>query len=103
MYTKVDYDERVCHKCRKSFKPKTKRSLFCSENCRRRVRKHPYKKFRKSYCEECLWIPVHNCQLDVDHIDGNSKNDDPANLRTLCANCHRLKTYIQEDFRGPQK
>jgi 5-methylcytosine-specific restriction endonuclease McrA len=36
-------------------------------------------------------------QLDVDHIDGNHANDDPSNLQTLCANCHRLKTQVNAD------
>lgn len=27
-------------------------------------------------------------------IDGNHKNDAPSNLQTLCANCHRLKTFL---------
>lgn len=27
--------------------------------------------------------------LDVDHTDGNNKNDHPSNLRFLCPNCHR--------------
>jgi 5-methylcytosine-specific restriction endonuclease McrA len=35
--------------------------------------------------------------LDVDHIDGDRFNNDPANLQTLCANCHRLKTHLAGD------
>ena len=27
--------------------------------------------------------------LDLDHIDGNNKNNFPSNLRLLCPNCHR--------------
>jgi len=27
--------------------------------------------------------------LDLDHIDGNNKNNKPDNLRLLCPNCHR--------------
>lgn len=27
--------------------------------------------------------------LDIDHIDGDPKNNDPANWRFLCPNCHR--------------
>lgn len=27
--------------------------------------------------------------LDLDHIDGNNKNNYPNNLRLLCPNCHR--------------
>lgn len=57
-----------------------------------------YKSFKKGYCEECGFSPVHSCQLDVDHVDGNHWNDEPSNLRTLCANCHRLKTYLNKDW-----
>jgi len=28
--------------------------------------------------------------LDIDHIDGNNKNNLPSNLRLLCPNCHRM-------------
>lgn len=52
----------------------------------------PYLKYRKDFCERCGFIPEHECQLDVDHIDDNHKNNDPTNLKTLCANCHRLKS-----------
>lgn len=27
--------------------------------------------------------------LDLDHIDGNNKNNIPSNVRLLCPNCHR--------------
>ncbi len=54
-----------------------------------------YRTHKKTFCESCGFIPEHKCQLDVDHIDGNHKNDDISNLQTLCANCHRLKTHKQ--------
>lgn len=57
-----------------------------------------YRSHKKNYCEECDFVPVHPCQLDVDHMDGNHSNDADDNLRTLCANCHRLKTYLQKDW-----
>lgn len=60
--------------------------------------KFPYRKYKKDTCEHCGFIPVHKVQLDVDHIDGNHKNNNPTNLQTLCANCHRLKTYLNEDW-----
>jgi len=55
-------------------------------------------KFKKNSCEECGFVPLHSCQLDVDHIDGDRKNNKPENLKTLCANCHRLKTFKSRDF-----
>jgi len=57
----------------------------------------PYRIHKKDYCERCNFKPEHPCQLDVDHIDGNSKNNELENLQTLCANCHRLKTYQSKD------
>lgn len=56
-----------------------------------------YTKHKKDYCEECGFVAVHRVQLDVDHIDGNHHNNDPENLQTLCANCHRLKTHVNND------
>jgi hypothetical protein len=52
-----------------------------------------YKKHKKDHCERCGFIAEHSCQLDVDHKDGNHKNHELSNLQTLCANCHRIKTY----------
>lgn len=54
-------------------------------------------KHKKTCCEHCGFVALHPCQLDVDHVDGNRDNDDPSNFRTLCANCHRLKTQLQKD------
>lgn len=68
---------------------------FCSKiiyNSKNGNRKIGYKKHKKESCEQCGFIPVHMCQLDVDHIDGDRTNNDLSNLQTLCSNCHRLKT-----------
>ena len=54
---------------------------------------------KKDKCENCGFTPIHMCQLDVDHIDGNHKNNNISNLQTLCSNCHRLKTYVNKDWR----
>ena len=53
-----------------------------------------YRRYKKNKCESCGFIPIHACQLDVDHIDNDHKNNDLSNLKTLCANCHRLKTHL---------
>ena len=65
---------------------------------RRNLSKRPYRIHLKKSCEMCGFMPQHEIQMDIDHIDGNSKNNDLSNLQTLCANCHRLKTFINRDF-----
>jgi hypothetical protein len=55
----------------------------------------PYLQFRKTFCEECGFIPKYICQLEIYHVDGNKLNNKIINLRTLCANCHRLISYEQ--------
>jgi hypothetical protein len=57
-----------------------------------------YRLYKKDKCEMCGFVPKHPCQLDVDHKDGSKKNNSVENLQTLCANCHRLKTYIHKDY-----
>ena len=62
-------------------------------------RKSPYRRRHlKTYCETCGFVAVNKCQLDLDHIDGNHKNNNPSNFQTLCANCHRLKAYINKEW-----
>lgn len=60
-------------------------------------RRMPTRVVKKKCCETCGFITEHQCQLDIDHIDGNHKNNDLENLQTLCANCHRLKTIKNGD------
>lgn len=61
-------------------------------------RKKPWQQYKKDSCKRCGFIPVWKGQLDVDHIDGDKTHNDPANLQTLCANCHRLKTHENRDY-----
>ena len=85
--------------------------------------KHPYLKYRKSYCENqdgrlgfnCTFVPPTREQLtlmpnvetsfrgwlQVDHIDGNHKNNKEQNLQTLCACCHTIKTAVFKDYATP--
>lgn len=67
---------------------------------KKRLRFRPWTAFKKDSCERCGFIPEHTSQLDVDHIDGNNQNNDPKNLQTLCANCHRLKTVHNQDWKN---
>lgn len=71
--------------------------------------KHPYRKHRKDHCEnrdgrlgyKCNYKIRHTAQLQVDHVDGNPRNNKVKNLQTLCANCHTYKTHVHRDYATP--
>ncbi len=49
---------------------------------------------KKQYCEECGWAKQSNdgrIPLELDHINGDRKDNRLKNLRILCPNCHSLK------------
>jgi hypothetical protein len=52
--------------------------------------KYGYLLHKKPQCEACGFIAADKCQLDVVYRDGNKKNKDKSNIKTLCANCNRL-------------
>jgi len=54
---------------------------------------------KSDHCENCGFVALHAVQLDVDHKDGDGSNNLPENVWTLCANCHRLKTHVNEDWK----
>jgi 5-methylcytosine-specific restriction endonuclease McrA len=106
----------ICVSCKKNPQKKATKTTYrpiCSFCCKKKyepdifqkrkegIKRHkrnilrPYRKYVKSECSFCGFIPVHISQLDVDHIDGNHFNNNPVNLQTLCANCHRLKTHME--------
>src|SRR6266511_716487 len=49
-----------------------------------------YRRHLRTVCERCGFEPSHLCQLEVHHVDRDRTNNTPANLETLCANCHTL-------------
>ena len=96
------YYRRYCHGCHMA-RLAAKQHISVSEF---RSSYHPYKKYRKEYCENAVgdkagWLPV-PCRvtwypktfLNIDHVDGNHHNNDPENLMTLCPTCHAVKTWI---------
>lgn len=75
---------RQCHHARYGMKPKKDKN-----------RTRTYRRFKKSHCEHCGFIPYHSVQLDIDHIDGNRYDHTADNIWTLCSNCHRVKTLLE--------
>lgn len=68
------YFHSLCRKCRK-------------------LRRFGYSK--KNHCESssCKWNGTFESYvLEVDHIDGNRKNNDRTNFQTLCGICHLIKS-----------
>ena len=65
--------------------------------CHKATYQRPYLKFRGTECEICSHRPMFRGSLDVHHRDGDKKNDDPSNLQTLCATCHReMEAFLRE-------
>ena len=99
-----------CKHCSQEFEQKRTNQVYCKRSCKQNAsaaRTGRYKRKRsgsgyqvieKVKCTKCGFLPIHVCQLDIDHIDGNNKNNAPENLQVLCANCHRLKTYQNKDW-----
>lgn len=68
----------------------------------------PYRSRKKFYRVKILERDGYKCCLcklknensfffDIDHINGNNRDNRMENLQTLCPNCHRLKTFSNGD------
>jgi 5-methylcytosine-specific restriction endonuclease McrA len=58
-------------------------------------------------CEYCSNNGTHNDKsltLQVDHIDGNSDNNIPKNIRLLCPNCHsQTETWVSRNKKSSRR
>lgn len=99
-----------CNKCYRPLRKARKSNTVHSQCAICRNKKSKYHKWyakksaaksaaKGNCCTSCGFIAVNACQLDIDHIDGNHNNNDPNNLQILCANCHRLKTWKNQDWK----
>ena len=62
----------------------------------------------KNKCARCVWgeknIYTNNIPLEIEHIDGNYKNNNEENLTLLCPNCHSLtSTYKGANLNNGRK
>ena len=85
----------------RSFSGKKIWNKVCS-TCRAKLKKNfpvSVLMMERKKCYQCGFVAINPCQLDVDHIDGNSKNTKIENFQIICANCHRLKTFLNKDWK----
>lgn len=120
----TDKKEIVLNYCLNCNKEINKRKKYCSQHCKIEkeykdfinkwkngeekgmsgdysisgyVRRYIHKKYNNQ-CSECGWHEknpyTNKIPLEIEHIDGNYKNNKEENLTLLCPNCHSLtKTY----------
>ena len=97
-----------CMNCNTDFRyaPYRTKGIYCSNKCQgkyqikqRFVKGTRFKNSMRKYlvetreykCDECGVGEIYNgkpLSLQVDHIDGDVKNNEHKNLRFLCPNCH---------------
>ena len=106
---------RHCKYCNKKLTKRSSR-IYCSNKCQGTERRQEKNKLieedpnNKSIgqralrrylidqngakCMECGWDKVNTttgmCPIELEHIDGNSENNNLENLKLLCPNCHSL-------------
>ena len=107
-----------CLLCENCFKTERKTNVYCSKKCEieykrmkvfseiekgdgifseRKLKKYLIEKYGEE-CMECGWdkinIITNKVPIELEHIDGDSTNNDLQNLKLLCPNCHSLtSTY----------
>lgn len=71
--------------------------------CNRFIRRYLVAKLGER-CSQCGWDKQHprtgRVPVEVEHIDGDYKNNHPSNLTLLCPNCHSLTDTYRALNRG---
>lgn len=112
VYNNKKFQKRLLEgECKKCGKPCAGSSAYCSNTCYKQsrlentnnrfvkgeisspvtIKNHLKKYYNQECCSVCDQNTIWNNKsltLQLDHIDGNSDNNLPENLRLLCPNCH---------------
>lgn len=95
-------------RCAGAFRFKSNAALVEAGNCpayinSRLLRRYLIQKFGER-CSRCGWSERHpvtgRIPLEVEHIDGDWRNNAAANLTLLCPNCHSLTPTFRALNRG---
>jgi len=69
----------------------------------RTIKRYLIKKYGDK-CMICGWneknVVTGRCPIELEHIDGNSENNNLNNLKLLCPNCHSLTETFKALNRG---
>lgn len=76
---------------------------YPTDSCNRFIRRYLSRRFGEK-CSRCGWAERHpitkRIPIEVEHIDGNYKNNRLDNLTLLCPNCHSLTETFRALNRG---
>lgn len=102
----------TCKLCEKAYRPDQAKQKYCSYDCdvktrnqrlfenveigiasARTCKRYLIEKYG-NHCMDCGWNKINqytgNCPIELEHIDGDSSNNRPTNLKLLCPSCHSL-------------
>ena len=86
-------------KCQKTYHFNQRLSDWIEGNCSTKSRNFFRRYLTETYGYKCSCCSISEWNgksivLEIDHIDGNSENNRPENLRFICPNCHsQTDTY----------
>ena len=73
-----------------------KNSKTCQSTLRATILKHKLLEYRCLHCDLTYSYNGKKLKLQLDHIDGDNRNNELSNLRYLCPNCHsQTETYCR--------